>query len=74
MRSLVDMIDRELMDRKGRRHMTTQLPTTEQLLADPSISYWFKSALRSALTRDPVDALLDAELLVRVLSRAEGLS
>lgn len=37
------------------------------LLNDPSISFWFKDALRKALKRDPVDALLDAELLYRVI-------
>ncbi|MBL8024771.1 MAG: hypothetical protein JNL74_00075 [Fibrobacteres bacterium] len=42
------------------------------LLNDPTISFWFKDALQKALKRDPVDALLDAELLYRVIkSRSE---
>jgi hypothetical protein len=42
-------------------------PTTDQLLADPACSYWLKYALSSALTRDPVDAANDAEVLARLL-------
>jgi hypothetical protein len=38
-----------------------------ELLADPSVSYWMKSSLQSALQRDPVDALRDAETLCEVL-------
>lgn len=37
------------------------------ILADPAASYWIKDALRSALTRDPVDAVNDAEVLAKVL-------
>jgi hypothetical protein len=42
--------------------------TPEELLSDPSLSFWFKDALKSALKRDPVDALSDVELLLGVLS------
>lgn len=45
--------------------MTT--PTPQQLQSDPFTSFWLKDALRTALSRDCVDALHDAELLVRVL-------
>ena len=38
------------------------------MLVDFSASYWLKSALRSALARDPVEALNDAEILVKTLS------
>ena len=38
-----------------------------QLLGDPSCSYWLKDALSSALTRDPVDAANDAEVLATLL-------
>jgi len=41
----------------------------EQVLADPAASFWLKEALRSALTRDPVDAANDAEVLARLLDR-----
>lgn len=40
-----------------------------ELQADPATSYWLKSALTSQLTRDPVDAVNDAELLLEILNR-----
>lgn len=43
------------------------LPIPQELLSDPSVSDWLKSALRDALHRDPVDAVNDAELLAAVL-------
>ena len=36
----------------------------EELLRCPTTSYWLQDALRSALDRDPVDALHDAQTLV----------
>lgn len=35
---------------------TGDLPGIDEVLADPAASYWLKTALRSALCRDPVDA------------------
>lgn len=46
-----------------------ELPTIEEVLLDPSASFWLKAALRSALARDPVDAANDAEVLVLLLDR-----
>jgi len=46
-----------------------ELPSTEEVLRDPAASSWLKSALRSALARDPVDAANDAEILARLLDR-----
>jgi hypothetical protein len=43
------------------------LPTIAQILEDPAASFWLKSALRSALSRDPVDAASEADLLAQVL-------
>lgn len=45
------------------------MPTDKILavLADPSTTYWLRDALKSALPRDPVDALRDAEALVDLL-------
>ena len=43
------------------------IPTAEELLRDPSTSFWLRNALNSALSRDPVDAANDAEILARVL-------
>ncbi|PPD50734.1 MAG: hypothetical protein CTY16_01045 [Methylobacter sp.] len=37
------------------------------ILDDLCASFWIKNALRSALVRDPIDALNDAELLVNIL-------
>ena len=42
-------------------------PAAAAILADFSASDWLKAALRSALERDPVDALNDAEILARTL-------
>ena len=43
------------------------LPTIEQVLASPATHNWLKSALASALDKDPVDASYDAELLAKLL-------
>ena len=42
-------------------------PICKAILVDVSASDWVKDALRSALKRDPVDALNDAEILVKAL-------
>lgn len=43
------------------------LPSIDEVLADPAASVWLKTALRSALRRDPVDAAHDSEILARLL-------
>ena len=43
------------------------LPSIDEVLADPAASSWLKTALRSALCRDPVDAAQDSEILARLL-------
>jgi hypothetical protein len=43
------------------------LTDIDEVLVDSAASYWLKSALRSALCRDPVDAANDSEILVRLL-------
>ncbi len=45
------------------------LPTIEQVLTDPAASDWLKAALHSALSRDPVDAANDSEILAKLLDR-----
>ena len=47
----------------------SSMPTDKILaaLADPSTTYWLRDAIKSALPRDPVDALRDAETLVDLL-------
>ena len=39
----------------------------EEILDDPAASDWLKGALRTALERDPVDALNDALVLAGAL-------
>jgi hypothetical protein len=48
---------------------TGDLPSIDEVLADPAASYWLKAALCSALRRDPVDAANDSETLTRLLVR-----
>ena len=43
-------------------------PAIDEILADPAASVWLKAALRSALSRDPVDAANDADVLARLLN------
>ncbi len=40
----------------------------DEILVDPSASDWLKNALRAALERDPVDAVNDAEMLLKALN------
>ena len=42
-------------------------PTVEDVMRDESASDWLKAALRTALERDPVDALNDALALAAAL-------
>jgi hypothetical protein len=42
-------------------------PIYQAILVDVSASDWVKDTLRSALERDPVDALNDAEILATAL-------
>jgi hypothetical protein len=48
---------------------TGGLPSIEEFLADPAASFWLKAALRSALCRDPVDAVHDLEILAQLLGQ-----
>ena len=43
------------------------MPDFLAVLADPSASYWLRDAIKSAMKRDPLDALRDAETLAEVL-------
>ncbi len=42
-------------------------PTIPEVLADPCASYWLKDTLHSAMRRDIVDAVNDAEALQAIL-------
>ena len=51
--------------------MSTQLQDhIVTVLADPEASYWLKNALLSAMTRDPIDARNDAEVLASLLQQS----
>jgi len=43
------------------------MPEVRQILEDPAVSDWLKTALAEAIARDPVDALNDALLLAQTL-------
>jgi hypothetical protein len=43
------------------------LPSIDEDLADSAASMWLKTALRSALRRDPVDAAHDSAILAQLL-------
>jgi hypothetical protein len=43
------------------------IPSTAQVLADPSTSYWLRNSIVAARNRDPLDAARDAELLAKIL-------
>lgn len=60
---MVRVMASEFSNRRG------DLPPIEQVLADPAASDWLKAALRSALSRDPVDAANDSEILAKLLDR-----
>lgn len=46
----------------------------EKIFADPSASFFLKDAVKVCLTRDPLDALRDAETLVALLADHAGVS
>ena len=50
-----------------RKDLDSTLPSIEDVLRNPAASFWLKTALRTALERDPVDAANDAEMLLRLL-------
>jgi hypothetical protein len=44
-------------------------PTPQEIATDRCASYWLKNAVATALDRDPLDALRDAEILMLVLAK-----
>lgn len=46
-----------------------ELPSIDEVIEDPSTSWWLKESVVRALTRDPVDALNDALLLAGLLDQ-----
>jgi hypothetical protein len=64
-----DIPDEDAVDAAGASSVESPLPSIEEILADPSASFWLRNALLAALSRDPVDAANEAEVLVRLLDR-----
>ena len=53
--------------------MTQYTQLRDQILADPSCSFWLKEAIGKLEKRDPCDAVGDAELLLRLANlRLDG--
>lgn len=46
--------------------MTQYTQLRDQILEDPGCSFWLKEAISKLETRDPCDAVGDAELLLRL--------
>lgn len=49
--------------------ISTAEETIETTLSDPSASNWLKTALETAMNRDPVDAANDASHLAELLNQ-----
>ena len=64
-----DIPDEEEINPAGASSLQSPWPSIEEILADPSASFWLRHALLAALSRDPVDAANDAAVLARVLDR-----
>ena len=46
-----------------------EIPTIEEVINDPTASNWLRESLAKAVERDIVDAVNDAELLSKLLSK-----
>ncbi len=44
-------------------------PTPQEVIASPATSFWLLASLQTAVLRDPVDAVNDAELLLQLLQQ-----
>ena len=54
--------------------MTCTNERIESILSDPNSSGWLKTALLSALDREPIDAVNDAEILSQALKDWLGMA
>lgn len=52
-----------------KQQMAVAMPSITEVLSDPTTSFWLKTALCSALYRDPVDAANDCKFLARLLKQ-----
>jgi hypothetical protein len=50
-----------------KKNKVVSVSLCDEIPNDATASYWLKAALSSALRRDPVDAVTDAEVLVMAL-------
>lgn len=51
----------------GKKRIKFMKNAIQQILELPCSSFWLKNALKTALDRDSLDALRDAETLVKLL-------
>ena len=49
------------------QNLNAAAPDLRIILNSPATSYWLRKTIESAMVRDPVDALRDAETLLAVL-------
>ncbi len=49
------------------QNLNAAAPNLRIILNSPATSYWLRNTIESAMVRDPVDALRDAETLLAVL-------
>ena len=55
------------LKQKGDKTMNLS-PSINDVLTDPSATFWLKDALRALEKRDPVDAFNDVALIMRIVS------
>jgi hypothetical protein len=51
------------------QYYPSTIPSPEEMLAEPSVRYWIKDALKVGLSKDCLDAARDAGLLAAVLGK-----
>lgn len=61
-----------LCERLNMQEPAEALPSAEDVKNDPATSRWLSAGLATALSRDPVDAVNDAELLRKLLQATLG--
>ena len=64
-----DLPDEEEVRAPAMSLVDLPLLSIDEVLADQAASFWLRNALLAALSRDPVDAANDAEVLARLLDR-----
>jgi hypothetical protein len=58
-----------VQEQESEERMASKVPTVKEVMENPACSYWLKASLDTAMNRDPLDAIADAEFLVAVLRK-----